>query len=104
MGFFSDLWKLVSSTSSAIGEGMEVMAQGAEELNRAAHRLNLETHIWALERERERVGEDWFTPSNNDKHKELRETYAELVREYPPDTTTEARANLTKLNSDSGNH
>ena len=104
MGFFSDLWKLMSYTGSAIGEGMVLMAQGAEELNRGARRLNLETQIWALERERERVGENWFTPSNRDKHKELRETYAELVRDYPADTTTEARANLAKLNSDCGNH
>jgi hypothetical protein len=104
MGFFSDLWKLMSSTGSAIGEGMELMAQGAEELNRGARRLNLETRIWALEHERERVGDDWFTPSNKDKHKELREAYAELVRDYPADSTTEARANLAKLNSDSDNH
>ena len=81
---------------------MEIMSQGAEELNRALHRLNLETQIWALERERVRVGEDWFTPGNIDKDKELRDAYTELVKDYPADTTTEARANLAKLDSDCG--
>lgn len=97
MGFWSDTGKFLSATGGALSEGMELLAQGASELERATHRMALESGIRLLESKRARLGDGWFDVSNADQHQELLDTYAELIRDYPGESIAPARAQLDQL-------
>ena len=99
MGFWSDTGKALSATGSALSEGMELLAQGATELERATHRMLLESRIKLYESGRTRAGETWFEKSNEDQHQELLDTYAELLRDYPAESTVPARTQLDQLHA-----
>lgn len=100
MGFWSDTGKILSATGNALSEGAELLAQGASELERATHRMLLESRIKLMEFERAELEEDWFEASNADRYQELLNTYAELIRDYPRDSTASARAQLDQIHSD----
>lgn len=100
MGFWSDTRQLISATGGALAEGMELLAQGASELEQATHRLSLESKIRLHEQQRARLGEGWFYSSNTDKHQELLDAYAELIREFPNESTNQFRAQLAQLHAD----
>lgn len=99
MGLWSDTGKFLSATGGVLSEGVELLAQGASELERATHRMLLESRIKLMEFERVQLGEGWFEVSNADKHQELLDTYAELIRDYPSESTAPVRAQLDQLHA-----
>ncbi len=100
MGFWSDTRQLISATGCTLSEGMELLAQGASELEQATHRLSLESKIMLREQQRARLGKGWFCLSNTDKHQELLDAYAELIREFPNESTNQFSEQLAQLHAD----
>ncbi len=100
MGFWSDTKTAVSATGNALSQGMELLAQGATELERVTHRMALEATIRNLEFKRSRIGDDWFESSNEPEHQELIDTYDLLLSEYPSETRASLRVQFDQLNSD----
>lgn len=82
MGFFGDTFKAIKATNEALGKGAELLNEGASRMERASHRLRIESSIKLLEKRRKIAGQQWFS-DHQEENEELNELYAELLREHP---------------------
>lgn len=100
MGFWSNTRQFISATGGVLQEGMELLAKGASEFERSAHRLNLNAKVMLLEQRKEHLSNDWFAASNTEDQNVLIDTYEELIRDFSDESTTGARAQLAKIHTD----
>lgn len=83
MGFWKNTKLAVTNTGKALSASAELLASGAESFERSTRLMLLETKISSLERERFRLGDDWFSSSNIEKREQLDSFYKELFSEFP---------------------
>src|SRR5690606_26252936 len=88
MGFWKNTKLVVGHTLKTISAGADLIAQGGHYLERSSYQLLLSTKISALELERSRLGCEWFSESNREKHEELMSLYQKLLDELPPDQSS----------------
>ena len=100
MGFWSKTSKVLSSSGRAISNGMDLLVEGAAELERISDKFLLETTIKTLELKRERLGEEWFSPENSENHEKLLDSYHQCLQTNSPHHSSDAQAKLDKLYAD----
>lgn len=100
MGLWRDTKTILFSSVRALADGVSLLAEGAAELERKSGRLLLETTVMSLEKKRERLGDEWFTPENFDDYDKLIDSYNEFLRPDSPHYSPDKKAGLDKLYAD----
>jgi len=79
---------------------MDLLAQGAAQFEKMTDRFVLETTTKTLEKKREHLGDEWFSPENAEDQHKLVNSYTEILRTALPDHTRDVQAKLDKLYAD----
>ena len=99
-GFFVRYGEVLSDAEGAFSKSIKLVSHGTSKFKKPVRRINLETTIKVMERQRGRLSKGWCQASNIDEHGNSLGAYAETIREFPNDSISQAKVMLAQPHTD----